>query len=239
MSSAASRPRRITAARRPARGMWPPGRRRRGVACLLQPGGRQDELVFDGRSAVFDANGEVVARAPQSASTLVTDIDMSVSHPGGCASRCRATCRRRRSCRCGGSAQPAVHGAAGPRPPAEPLREAGRCARRWSPPARLRRQNGFPGVIIGLSGVSTRRCAPRCRGRAGADRSPASRCPPALVHESMEGARLLAEATGIEMLCCAHRRRGHRDGGIARGPDRRRRARRDVENLQRGPAARC
>ena len=42
--------------------------------------GGQDELVFDGRSAVFDASGELVARAPQfTEDLLVTDVDLSLS----------------------------------------------------------------------------------------------------------------------------------------------------------------
>ena len=42
--------------------------------------GGQDELVFDGRSALFDAAGELVARAPQfDERMLVADVDLGLS----------------------------------------------------------------------------------------------------------------------------------------------------------------
>lgn len=49
------------------------------LAFCNQAGG-QDELVFDGRSAVFDASGEVVARAkPFVADLIVVDLDLESS----------------------------------------------------------------------------------------------------------------------------------------------------------------
>ena len=49
------------------------------LAFCNQVGG-QDELVFDGRSAVFDATGEIVARAPQfDECLLVADVDPAMS----------------------------------------------------------------------------------------------------------------------------------------------------------------
>jgi len=124
---AASRPRRITAARRPARGdAGHPGRRRRGVAVFCNQVGDRTSWCSKGapRSSMRTARWWPAPRS--SASTCWSPTSTCrCRHAGGCASRCRATCRRRRSCRCGGSAQPAVHGAAGPRPPAEPLLEDG------------------------------------------------------------------------------------------------------------------
>ncbi len=60
-------------------------RRAREAGCALayvNMVGGQDELVFDGDSLVVDAHGELVARAPQFAETLlVTDLDLPMADP--------------------------------------------------------------------------------------------------------------------------------------------------------------
>ena len=129
------------------------------LAFCNQVGG-QDELVFDGRSAVFDPTGEVIARAPQFREhLLLADIDPAVS--------VRRRLREPLGRRLAGmpvpetvrveTRRPAVRN--GSRPPlpeprvAEVLHDE---AEVW---AALRTglgdyvgKNGFPGVILGLSG---------------------------------------------------------------------------------------
>ena len=57
-----------------------PRRRLRGRLAFCNQVGGQDELVFDGRSALFDAAGELVARAPQfEEHLLVADVDIGLS----------------------------------------------------------------------------------------------------------------------------------------------------------------
>ena len=82
--SAASRPRRTTGARATGASGCSATRADDCAAALAFCNlvGGQDELVFDGRSAVFDASGELVARAPQfTEDLLVTDVDLSLSAP--------------------------------------------------------------------------------------------------------------------------------------------------------------
>jgi NAD+ synthase (glutamine-hydrolysing) len=117
--------------------------------------GGQDELVFDGRSAVFDATGTVVARAAQFAEDLlIADIDPGVSMRR----RLREPLVRRLpqrvlagpvavdATRPPAAAPPAPHLVA----PLDPEAEI------WAGLVTGIRdyvgKNGFPGVVIGLSG---------------------------------------------------------------------------------------
>jgi NAD+ synthase (glutamine-hydrolysing) len=51
------------------------------VLCFVNLVGGQDELVFDGNSAVFDADGEVIARAPSfEESLLVVDLNLDSTY---------------------------------------------------------------------------------------------------------------------------------------------------------------
>jgi NAD+ synthase (glutamine-hydrolysing) len=123
------------------------------LAFCNQVGG-QDELVFDGRSAVIDATGEVVARSPAfRADLLVCDLD-----PGqGARRRLREPLAR---------LLPPAETAPVP-VEARPPRAAPAPARRIEPPPAPEAElwgalvtglrdyvdkNGFPGVVIGLSG---------------------------------------------------------------------------------------
>ena len=124
------------------------------LAFCNQVGG-QDELVFDGRSAVFDASGEVVARAPQfSPHLLIADIDPGMS----ARRRLREPLARRlpgaspeRTLRIVARAPERGPAAAPER--AEPLRDEPEV---WAALVVGIRdyvgKNGFPGVLIGLSG---------------------------------------------------------------------------------------
>ena len=93
-------------------------------AIYLNMVGGQDELVFDGGSFVMDADGQVTQRAPSFEEMLACG-DLNAGPSGVLPARAAS----RRLCRRG-----------------ERLRGAG--VRN----ARLRRKNGFPGIILGLSG---------------------------------------------------------------------------------------
>jgi NAD+ synthase (glutamine-hydrolysing) len=167
--------------------------------------GGQDELVFDGRSVVIDANGEVLARAPQfDEHLLLTDVDLSVS-------------ARRRLRQPMARSLPEIE-------PSSPLWTAPRSGAPGAPAARdlaaqLRAEaevwaalvaglrdyvtkNGFPGVLIGLSGgIDSALCAALAADALGPERVTGGAMPS--VHsesESLEGARELAEAIGAHFL---------------------------------------
>lgn len=183
------------------------------LAFCNQVGG-QDELVFDGRSAVFDAMGEVLARAPQfDEHLLVVDIDMQL------AARRRLRVPLGRSLPEGDRTEPLWQGpppvshaaesaarrARGetPAPPAPPLRDEPEV---WGALVRGLRdyvdKNGFPGGIVGLSGgIDSALCAALAAEALGSGRVLGVAMPS--VHsapESLDGARALAEALGIELL---------------------------------------
>lgn len=175
------------------------------LAFCNQVGG-QDELVFDGRSAVFDASGEVVARAPQFAEhLLVADVDPAMS----ARRRLREPLARR------------LPGA----PPLRDVRVVARAPRGGDPLAptgvapalhgeaevwaALRlgihdyvHKNGFPGVILGLSGgIDSALTAALAADALGPDRVtgvalPSTHSSP----DSLRGAEALAEALGIRLL---------------------------------------
>ncbi len=174
------------------------------LAFCNQVGG-QDELVFDGRSAVFDASGELVARAPQfEEHLLVADIDTGMSArrrlleplarrlPGAPAERdVRIVARAPQH---GDPVAPVV---------AEALRDE---AEVW---AALRLgirdyvgKNGFPGVLIGLSGgIDSALTAALAADALGPERVTGVALPSAHSSpESLGGAEALAEALGVRLL---------------------------------------
>ena len=124
--------------------------------------GGQDELVFDGRSAIFDANGDLVARAAQfEEDLLIADVDV-----GRVFRRRLHDPRRRKEPQVDiprVDLPPVARPAAGSRKPAG---SEARAARISEPLPRLEeiyraltlgtgdyvRKNGFQRVVIGLSG---------------------------------------------------------------------------------------
>ena len=169
--------------------------------------GGQDELVFDGRSALFDASGELVARAPQfSEDLLVAEVDLSMS------------ARRRLR-------EPLARRLPGPPPggltpiAASPgVRNGGAPARALLAPA-LRGEeevwaalrlglrdyvdkNGFPGVILGLSGgIDSALAAALAADALGPERVTGVALPS--VHsspESLAGAQALSESLAIRLI---------------------------------------
>ena len=94
------------------------------LAFCNQVGG-QDELVFDGRSAVFDAAGELVARAPQfEEHLLVADVELGLS----ARRRLREPLARRLPAPPNGAVTPDRRGPGGRRRPSAPA--GGRAGRR-------------------------------------------------------------------------------------------------------------
>jgi NAD+ synthase (glutamine-hydrolysing) len=176
------------------------------LAFCNQVGG-QDELVFDGRSALFDAAGELVARAPQfEEHLLVAEVDLGLS----ARRRLREPLARRLPAAPDGdvvpiSADPAARNGAGPAGPAVAA------ARRDEPEvwAALRTglrdyvdKNRFPGVLMGLSGgIDSALTAAIAADALGPERvtgvaMPSSHSLPA----SLAGAQELAESLAIRLL---------------------------------------
>jgi NAD+ synthase (glutamine-hydrolysing) len=179
------------------------------LAFCNQVGG-QDELVFDGRSTVFDPSGEVVARAPQfQEHLLVADVDPAVS--------VRRRLREPLGRRLAGMLAPETVRIETPRPAArngsrpplpqprvvDALRDE---AEVW---AALRTgladyvgKNGFPGVILGQSGgIDSALAAALAADALGPERVTGVALPS--IHsaaESLEGAQQLAESLGIRFL---------------------------------------
>ncbi len=172
--------------------------------------GGQDELVFDGRSALFDAAGELVARAPQfDERLLVADVDLGLS-------------ARRRLREPLGRRLPTTAAAA------EAVRiSASRAARNGAPPAAARGEiapalrdepevwaalrtglrdyvgkNRFPGVLVGLSGgIDSALTAALAADALGADRVTGVAMPSSLSSpESLAGAEALAESLAIRLM---------------------------------------
>ncbi len=174
------------------------------LAFCNQVGG-QDELVFDGRSAVFDPSGEVVARAPQFAEhLLIADVDPLMS----ARRRLREPLARRlpgvpeRDVRVV-SRPPRRGDAPAPADRAEPLRDE---AETWAALVLGIRdyvgKNGFPGVLLGLSGgIDSALTAALAADALGPDAVTGVALPSAhSSSESLEGAQQLAEALGIRLL---------------------------------------
>lgn len=177
------------------------------LAYCNQVGG-QDELVFDGRSAVFDASGEIVARAPQfSEDLLIADVDLEMS----ARRRLREPLSRRLP---GGDHQrltPIVVSSPTARPalvatPADPVTDE---AEVWGALVLGIRdyvdKNAFPGVLIGLSGgIDSALTAALAADAIGPARVtgvalPSEHSSP----ESLDGAQALADSLGIRLVVMA------------------------------------
>ncbi len=125
------------------------------LAFCNQVGG-QDELVFDGRSAVFGADGELVARAPAfHEELLVADLDLALGQ--------RRRLREPLARRLDPLPMPPVAVTARPPLNGRALPAAAGVAAQPDPPAELWgalvtglhdyvEKNRFPGVVVGLSG---------------------------------------------------------------------------------------
>ncbi|MEW6583451.1 MAG: NAD+ synthase [Actinomycetota bacterium] len=174
------------------------------LAFCNQVGG-QDELVFDGRSVVFDAAGELVARAPTFEETLlVADLDPALP------ARRRMQAPLARLLPEGPPAEtvavdvaPAVRAGAAPGTIA-PLRD--RAEELWAALVTGIRdyvdKNGFPGVVIGLSGgIDSALTAALAADALGPDRVTGVAMPSRYTsRESVEDASALAESLGIRLL---------------------------------------
>lgn len=173
------------------------------LAFCNQVGG-QDELLFDGRSALFDSAGEVVARGAQFEEDLViADVAVSATHRR----RLReplarvleaepATARPIR-------ATPARPAGEGPRHLVEPL---GPEAEVWTAlTVGLRdyvTKNGFPAAVVGLSGgIDSAVTVALAVEALGADRVLGVALPSRFTSpESTQGALGLAEALGLRLV---------------------------------------
>jgi NAD+ synthase (glutamine-hydrolysing) len=172
--------------------------------------GGQDELVFDGRSALFDAAGELVARAPQfDERLLVADVDLGLS----ARRRLREPLARRLPTIADGratplSVTPASGNGAGP---AQGRADGIAPAARDEPEvwAALRTglrdyvaKNRFPGVLLGLSGgIDSALAAALAADALGPGAvtgvaMPSSHSSP----ESLAGAQALAESLAVRLL---------------------------------------
>ncbi len=178
------------------------------LAFCNQVGG-QDELVFDGRSALFDAAGELVARAPQfEEHLLVADVDLGLSArrrlreplarrlPAAAGRRDRRRSPPHPAARNGGSrpasAVAAARRATSPRcgPPCAPA-----CATTWT-------RTASPGCSWACpAGIDSALTAAIAADALGPDRvtgvaMPSSHSSPA----SLAGAQELAESLAIRLL---------------------------------------
>ena len=176
------------------------------LAFCNQVGG-QDELVFDGRSALFDAAGELVARAPQfEEHLLVAEVNLGLS----ARRRLREPLARRLPAAPDGEAV-AIAADPAARNGGVPAGEAVAAARRDEPEvwAALRTglrdyvdKNRFPGVLVGLSGgIDSALTAAVAADALGPDRvtgvaMPSSHSSPA----SLAGAQELVESLAIRLL---------------------------------------
>jgi NAD+ synthase (glutamine-hydrolysing) len=173
--------------------------------------GGQDELVFDGRSAVFDAAGELVARAPQFDEVmLVSEVDLGLS----ARRRLREPLARRLPTTAEGGAMPlSVTSASGNGAAPPPAGRDGEVAPalRDEPEvwAALRTglrdyvgKNRFPGVLVGLSGgIDSALTAALAADALGPEAvtgvaMPSSYSSP----ESLAGAQALAESLAIRLM---------------------------------------
>ncbi|MGD9695855.1 MAG: NAD+ synthase [Thermoleophilia bacterium] len=174
------------------------------LAFCNQVGG-QDELVFDGRSVVLDAAGGVVGRAAQfEQELLVVDVDLALS-------------ARRRLSEPLARRLPAHPPQDVVRVDARPPVAAATPAPRVATPARDEAEvwgalccgladyvgkNGFPGVILGLSGgIDSALTAAIAADALGPERVTGVALPSVhSSHESLAGARALGESLGVRLL---------------------------------------
>ena len=177
------------------------------LAFCNQVGG-QDELVFDGRSALFDASGELVARAPQfEEHLLVAEVDLGLS----ARRRLREPLARRLPATAGGEAigiRAAPVSRNGAAPARDPLIVP---AVRDEPEvwAALRTglrdyvdKNRFPGVILGLSGgIDSALAAALAADALGPERVTGVALPSRYSSpDSLAGAQALAESLAIGLM---------------------------------------
>jgi NAD+ synthase (glutamine-hydrolysing) len=173
--------------------------------------GGQDELVFDGRSAVFDAAGELVARAPQFDEVmLVSDVDLGLS----ARRRLREPLARRLPTTAEAGALPlSVTSASGngAAPPPAGRDGAVAPALRDEPEvwAALRTglrdyvgKNRFPGVLVGLSGgIDSALTAALAADALGPEAVTGVAMPSSYsAPESLAGAQALAESLAIRLM---------------------------------------
>ncbi len=174
------------------------------LAFCNQVGG-QDELVFDGRSAVFDASGELVARAPQFVEhLLIADIDPGMS----ARRRLREPLARRLPGASGESDTRIVARSHAALPPLAPVRVEALNdeAEVWAALCLGIRdyvdKNRFPGVLIGLSGgIDSALTAALAADALGSERVMGVALPS--VHSSpisLAGAQALATSLAIRLL---------------------------------------
>ena len=166
--------------------------------------GGQDELVFDGRSAVFGPDGSVLARAASFAEELlVCDLDLDAvgaRAPARLAAAPRAPPPRASA---GDDRAPARRRAARPHARRSRRVPAGQTAELWGA-LRLGlidyvRKNGFERVLLGLSGgIDSALVAALAADALGADRVEAVSMPTRYNSEGTRSdARLVAERLGI------------------------------------------
>jgi NAD+ synthase (glutamine-hydrolysing) len=173
--------------------------------------GGQDELVFDGRSAAFDAAGELVARAPQfDEHLLVADVDLGLS----ARRRLREPLARRLPTTADGQVTtlsvPSAAGNGGAPAPLGPGGEVAPALRDepevWGALRTGLRdyvgKNRFPGVLIGLSGgIDSALTAALAADALGPDAVTGVAMPSELSSpESLEGAEALAESLAIRLI---------------------------------------
>lgn len=166
--------------------------------------GGQDELVFDGRSVVIDASGEVLARAPLfDEELLIADLELDLA----AGRRLREPLLRRLELPAG---EPPVMITAEPSalsdtPPSGICAAADAEAELWGALVTGVRdyvgKNGFPGVIIGLSGgIDSALTAAIAVDALGANHVRGVAMPSVFTSaRSTEDARALAETLGIRL----------------------------------------
>ena len=220
---AASRPRRTTAARATgaSRCSRPAPTTRAALAFCNQVGG-QDELVFDGRSALFDAAGELVARAPQfEEHLLVADVDLGLSARRRLREPLARRLPRPPTARSRGSRRPRPSATAPSRPTAARSPPRSATSPRWgraNRPARLRRQEPLPGVLVGLSGgIDSALTAALAADALGPERVTGVAMPSSLLAGEPRGRAGARRVAGGPPARAADRP-GHR--GLRRGPGR-------------------
>jgi NAD+ synthase (glutamine-hydrolysing) len=173
------------------------------LAYCNQVGG-QDEVVFDGRSCVIDHGGEVIARSPTfEEDLLIADLPLDIA----AGRRLREPLLRRLE-PLGGVMPVAIQATPCAVPPLQPSPIApvlDRAAELWSSLVLGLRdyveKNGFPGVVIGLSGgIDSALTAAIAVDALGADRVRGVAMPSVFTSEQSTGdAAVLATSLGIRM----------------------------------------